>query len=159
MKKVLSFALVAMLALSAASFAQTKKAAPAKKSDVSFGFVLGGANAGMTAVPTVQYNFTKDFSGQAGLVYSSGGGVTNTEFLVEGSYTLMKVGANDFTIGGMYWAPTSGTSTISFTCGVKADLNSNAELQFLILPISITSTAGVSTTTIGGATIGAHLYL
>lgn len=151
MKKVLSFALVAMLVLSAASFAQTKKAAAAKKSDVSFGF--------LASVPTVQYNFTKDFSGQAGLVYTSGGGATNTAFLVEGSYTLMKVGANDFTIGGMYSAPASGTSIISFTCGVKADLNSNAELQFLILPISITSVAGGSTTTIGGAAIGAHLYL
>lgn len=158
MKKVLSFALVAMLVLSAASFAQAKKAAP-KKSDVSFGFVLGGTLGGMTAVPTVQYNFTKDFSGQAGLVYSSGGGATNTKFLIEGSYTLMKVGANDFTIGGMYWAPASGVSTISLTCGVKADLNSNVELQFLIFPLSITSTAGGSTTTIGGATIGAHLYL
>jgi hypothetical protein len=79
MKKVLSFALIAMLMLSTASFAQAKKAAP-KKSDVSFGF--------LAEVPTVQYNFTKDFSGQAGLIYTSGGGTTNTAFLVEGSYTL-----------------------------------------------------------------------
>lgn len=154
MKKAFAMAVVMALVIASAGLAAPAASTASAAGDankVSWGFVAG--------TPTVQYNFTKDFSGQAGFIYTSGGGATNTAFLVEGSYSLMKAGSNDITLGGMYQAPASGISVISFTCGAKTYLNSNLELQLLLFPISITSAGGGSTTTIGGATIGAHLYL
>lgn len=159
MKKVFAMAIVMALVIASAGFAAPAASSASDANKTSWGFIAG--------TPTIQYNFTKDFSGQFGFTYTSASGGSTTTFLVEGSNTLMNVGSNDFTLGGLltYGSFGGGTSwTANFTCGVRNKLNSNVELQFLIYPIAISNTsfggASSSTTSIlGGATIGAHLYL
>lgn len=158
MKKVISFALVAMLVLSAASFAQTKKAAPVASSS---GMMIG-IDTGLTSLKFDN----KDFSASVGASFTSAGGTSTIGFGGNYRYKLSK-GAITTNVGGgaSYQDLGGGFSTITLRAlyGAETTIAGKLNVGFDVFPVSFSSTSGGGSSTtsfgLGGGTVYAYLEL
>lgn len=163
-KSVFAGVLVALLAVSAA-FAQSEEFDPSGLESSGYSENLGFGFYG--TVPSVKYNFTGDFSGQAGLgiskVAPSGLSNNSTTFLVQAETIFMRIGDVNLKYGGFVSMlhDSSSSAVLAGTLGVEKRFSPNLNLSFDIIPVSMSSGGSSSSTVFGllsGTVISAHFY-
>lgn len=154
MKKVLSFALVAMLVLSAASFAQTKKAAAAPNMKMAVGIDNGLAS--------LKFD-NPDFSAAVGLLFADSAGTSVTSIGGKYLYKLNK-GTVTTNLGGSvrYSTMTNWSEMIlRAVYGAETTIAGALNVGFDVYPISVASTTSFGTTStafgLGGGQVYAYL--
>ena len=125
--------------------------AAAKAGTLGVGMYFGG-------LPTLKYNFTKEFAGEAGIGLSStsGGGTSQTTFtlLARGDYIVIsKENLNGYAGGALTYmsypvgAGTASSFTLQGQIGVEGYILPSLSLSIDLVPLSFTSTSVGGTTT------------
>jgi hypothetical protein len=149
MKKIVLLLMVVILGT--AVFAAVPKAATAPAAASSGNLAIGTA----LGFPTLKYSFNKDFSGQIGAMYASGGGTSSTAFLIKVDYSLEKMGEVQPAVGAFYSTngATTATNGMGITWGISKMVASNLTLGADFVLFESLTTGGTSTTGVLGPAI------
>lgn len=166
--------LLLIVLLGTASFAAVKKAAkksvakpvaapsavaapvPAPAESAQKNLAIGAA----LGFPTIKYSFNKEFDGQVGVMYASGGGASSTAVLLKVDYNLQKMGSVKPNIGAFYATngAAAATTAMGITYGLGAMVVPNLMLGIDFALLNSLTAGGASTTGIlGPGLVGAGI--